>query len=166
MQARSSLLLAGLTILAGCTPVFPDLLTFDVNGGSTVIVGTNCADPCPGDDVPVSLTLEEHIAVDTDAAVDLTQYKVELAIEGDETEIDYYADLLTVEVSSIEPAAFTVNLAAASQRTMVDNITGGESANGTATLTFAGYTPSNEEIEVTVEVPVLFGRYDSDEVSQ
>ncbi len=166
MQARPSLLLAGMGLLAGCTPVFPDLLTFDVNGGSTVIIGTNCADPCPGDDVPVDLTLEEHIAVDVDAAVELAQYKVQLGIEGDETEIDYYADLLQVQVSSVEPAAFTVNLAAYSQRTLIDNLTGGESANGTATLTFAGYTPTNEALEVTVEVPVLFGRYDSDEVSQ
>lgn len=166
MHPRSPFLLVGLSLLAGCTPSYPDLITIDVNGGSTVIVGTHCADPCPGDDVAVTVTLEEHIAVDLDAMVDLQQYMVELAVDDMETDLAYYAELIDVQVSSTTPASLTVNLAAKSQREALDDLLDGESANGTAMLTMAGYTPNNEVLELTVEVPVLYGRYDSDEVSQ
>lgn len=144
----------------GCNPVASDLITLTIAGGGTVDVDTVCADPCLGDDVTAELSFEEHIAVDIDATVELLQYKVEYRFDDLDPAPEYFADTITVSVANGQTTSFVVDLAAASQREYVDDEMDGELATGTATLTFAGYDFRDALIDLSVDVPVLFGRYD------
>lgn len=149
----------------GCTPDYAGLLRFEVNDGSTVLMGTDCASPCPGDDVAISAELEEHIAVDPEAVVELLQYQVEIALDDGRAGPAAHAGLLDVEISSSAPASFTVDLAALSQRLYLDGLLDGGSLSGTATLRFAGYAPDDSLLQVEVDVPLLIGQYDADQVN-
>ncbi|MCK6503520.1 hypothetical protein L6R53_09000 [Myxococcota bacterium] len=145
---------------AGCNPVAADLVELSIAGGATVDVDTICDDPCLGDDVTAEISFEEHIAVDVEATIELRQYKVEYSFDAVDPAPEYFADTLAVSVTNGQVASFVVDLAAASQREYVDDVMDGELATGTATLTFAGYDFRDELIELTVDVPILFGRYD------
>lgn len=148
---------------AGCNPVVADLVELSVADGGTVDVDTICDDPCLGNEVSVEGTFEEHIAIDVEATVELLQYKVEYAFDAVDPAPDYFSDTISVTLTSGQTTTFTIDLAAASQREQVDEAMDGELATGTATVTFAGYDHRDELIELPVQVPIIFGRYDSTE---
>lgn len=152
-------------LAGGCNPVAADLVELSIAGGDTVDVDTICDAPCIGDDVVAEISFEEHIAVDVEATVELRQYKVEYSFDDLDPAPEYFADTLSVSVANGQTASFVVDLAAASQRQYVDDEMDGELATGTATLTFAGYDFRDELIELSVDVPVLFGRYDDSDAA-
>lgn len=153
--------LAALAV-TGCNPVTSDLIELSVNDNGTVEIDTICSDPCLGDYVPVEATFEEHIAVDIEAELSLLQYKVEYTLIDSEETIEFYADTLNVAVISGTSTTFDINLAAESQRAAMDSLAGDDLGSATATVTFAGYDHRDELLQLSVDVPAVFGRYDSE----
>ncbi len=142
-----------LLLIAGCSPDFSDYAELSADSGS-VLIDINCdTDTCSGDDVGFTLSLSEHLAWGADGQAEFLLYRVDYAL--DSGEVAFFADETSITVEPGGSVSFDLALVGNDQRTDV-GITTDSSVSGEATVTLAGYDPSNASVQVSATIPVEF----------
>ncbi|MDG1482959.1 MAG: hypothetical protein P8R54_25435 [Myxococcota bacterium] len=142
-----------LLLITGCSPEFSDYAELSADS-ETILIDINCdTDTCSGDAVGFTLALSEHLAWGSDGEAEFLQYRVDYALESGD--IGYFADDLSLTVAPGGSIAFELALVGSSQRSEI-GITTQTTASGEATVTLAGYDPTNSSVQVSATVPVEF----------
>ncbi len=150
MSTRSIGCLAAL-LLTGCSPAFSDYADLSADGG-TILIDVNCdTETCSGDAVSFTLSLSEHLAWGSDGQAEFLLYRVDYAL--DSGELDFFADEASITVAPGGSTTFQLAIAGNDQRTAIGTSTD-DSVSGEATITLAGYDPSNASVQISTTIPI------------
>lgn len=152
--------LACAMLLLGCSEVLGSgrLELTVANGDAAVplVIATGCEPVCKPSELTVSITYPGNELRAPNESIELLQYRIDYGLDAAVGAVPYYAGQLSVPLKPGDMTTLTLPVAGSAQRTFVTQTLGTRTADGQATISFAGYDWNNGQVITSNPFSVRF----------